>query len=316
VSGAGATRPRISIITVNYETSDMVARLAASLAEQDIPHEFIIVDNPSAAHDIENIRGIADARIVESPENVGYGMGLNSGARFATGDHIGILNPDAAVPPGQLRAWVEVLERENAAGRRIGVLGPRLVNDNGTPQRSAYQFVNPLNYWAYHSILAGALKTFRKRVAMESGAPEAQLRRVGWVMGAAMLLPRDVWEAAGGFSPSYFMYAEDTDLCWRVSGKGWNVYYAPEVTFIHTQGEPAPEHRDRGMMMLFTSIRVFLRERYPPLKRGAVSTSVIADMLLRIAAFAPLAAIRPGDTLTRSRLRGAVRILRMFAGGQ
>lgn len=307
--------PLVTAVIVNYESSDMVKRCVESLEHQEVPHEVIVVDNPSPENDAERLEGLK-ARIIHSRENVGYGCGNNLGAAAGSGAYVCVLNPDTLLAPGILDAWVGVHERETRAGRRIGLLAPRLLNDNGSVQRSVYDFVNPLNYWMYHSIAAGALKALRKSVRIS--APENQasgVEAVDWVMGAALLVPREAWNAVGGFGENYFLYAEDTDLCRRLRDAGWEVCYAPEVSIVHTQGDPAPDKRAARIVRLFDGIRRFTKQHYSPVRRFGIDSCIVLDMLLRIAMFAPLLVLRPNDPLARSRVNGARQVLRDMWNG-
>lgn len=305
---------KVAVIVVNYETSQMVRRLLASLSSQRIAHETVVVDNPSPARDADNLEGCS-ARLLRLEENLGYGQANNAGAALTSAPYVCVLNPDTVVPDQALEHWVEVFEREQARGRHIGLLAPRLLNDNGTPQRSIYQFVNPINYWLYHSILAGAIKQARKRLRLgsqEAGA-SPQVKKVDWVMGAAMLIPRSVWQEISGFGENYFLYAEDTDLCWRLHKAGYEVCFTAEVSIIHTQGEPSPERRGAGAKRLFAGILTFLEQHYRAPRRLGVKLAVMADMALRLAIFTPLAILRPKSVLTKNRLKAAWEILGMYA---
>lgn len=326
--------PLVAIVIVNYETSAMVRRCVESLARQTQPHTVVIVDNPSPARDADNLTDLVTAdgerspststvSLIRAPENLGYGRGCNLGLAGASAPYLCILNPDTALPPGALQAWLEAMreaEASSAGKPPVGLLAPRLLNDNGTPQRSTYQFQNALNYWLYHSLFAGILKTLRKRVGHPGSGPTNRERdasghschEVDWVMGAAMLLPREAWERIGGFSEDYFLYAEDTDLCWRLRQAGYRVLFAPTVSINHTQGEPSPERRGQNLVRLFRGLHTFIHLNYGFWKRNGVRLAVITDMLIRIALYAPLSLLRPGHTLTRTRLQGSLEVLRMY----
>jgi GT2 family glycosyltransferase len=303
--------PEVSIIIVNYETSGMVRRCVKSLAEEPVSHEIIVVDNPSPADDARNLEGLP-VRVVRNAVNLGYGLGCNAGAAVARGRLICVLNPDTVIPKGALGSWVASLDACLASNPRTGLLAPRLVNENGTVQRSTYQFVNAANYWLYHSILAGILKRLRKTFRLPDAPDGRGVRRSDWVMGAAMLLPRAAWQAVGGFSDRYFLYSEDADLCRRLWDAGWEVLFDPGVTLIHTQGEASAETRDRAVQRFFKGLSMFLHTHYGPVRRRSVEVAVILDMLLRVAVLLPIVALRPSVLIMRKRLRGYVAVLRMY----
>jgi GT2 family glycosyltransferase len=308
-------KPVVSVISVSYGSSAAVRGCVASLAAQDVPAEVIVVDNASPGNDADNLRDLP-VTLLRNPDNVGYGLGNNVGARGARGEFVCVLNPDIVLPPGALDAWVAAARREMAAGAPLGCIAPLLVTRNGSPQKSAYGFVNPVNYWAHHSIAAGALKALRKGAAVRGPARAADhaTRRVGWVMGAAMLFPRAAWDAVGGFSPEYFLYAEDTDICRRLWSAGFAVLFAPSVRVVHALGEGAAQRRDVAVVRLFTGILTFLRLHYSPARAGAVRACVVADMILRLALFAPHAALT-GNARSAERVKGYREVLRMALRG-
>lgn len=328
------TEPVITFVVVNYDTGAMVRRCVESFAGQSTPWRMVVVDNPTpAGHDpsLDGLPALAGTNghveIRRAPENQGYGRACNLGLSDVATPYVGVLNPDTALPPGALDRWMAAIAREMnhglAAGRRpVGLLAPTLLNDNGTAQRSVYRFQNGLNYWAYHSLLAGLLKTLKKRpgsppsAGQPAGAgggfrPGAAVE-IEWAMGAAYLLPADAWRAVAGFDPDYFLYAEDTDLCWRLRAAGYRVMHAPDVAIVHTQGEPSAARRGDSMIRLFAGLKLFTSKRLPPARRLGLRAAVLLDMLIRFALFAPLVLVRPGDTLTRSRLRGALTVLGMY----
>src|SRR5690606_10644149 len=154
--------PIVSIVIVNYETSAYVRRCIDSLSATTLPHEIIVVDNPSPAADLNNLpTDLPNVRIIASSENVGFGLGCNLGASPAHPDsqYIAILNPDTAVPAGQLQRWID---SHRAACPNGGIHGPALHNENGTIQRSSYRFPNGLSYWLTHSLLAGFIINLKK----------------------------------------------------------------------------------------------------------------------------------------------------------
>lgn len=332
----------VTICIVNYETSPYVRRCIESLREQDYPWEAVIVDNPSAAQDYRNLPDDPpQVRVIRSAENMGYGLGCNAGADAASPDSrfVCILNPDTAVPKGELRRWVESYRRHCRTG---GILGPALHNDNGAVQRSSYAFYNAANYWITHSLLAGFLINLKKgsltggrgrgftdaqtpQVLKRDNAkrligdeetlkPQPSAEATGWLMGAALLLDRATWDKLEGFSDKYFLYSEDTDLCWRCHQLGLPVFYDTSVHIFHSQGDPAAgSARENGIFRLFDGMKRFVDENYTGLRKAGMYFSVIADMILRLAIMMPLKLVRKNDEMLNSRVRGYQRVLMQWA---
>lgn len=302
---------QVTIVIVNYETSAHVRPCVESLRRQSQPHEIVVVDNASEAEDWRNLT--ADSmRLIRSPENLGYGRACNLGAQAASeqSKFICILNPDTQVPEAMLARWVEAHRQHLPGG---GILGPRLLNENGVAQRSAYRLPGFWSYWPNHSMFAGLLKGWKKRRPAAASAGGVTVpQQVGWIMGAAMLVDRATWNALGGFSDSYFLYAEDMDLCYRCHKLLRPVIYAPAICVIHTQGDPPPEKRHIALVRLFTGIKIFIEHHYSAGKRFRVKLAVILDMLLRLAVLGWAIILHPRKVLLKNRLRGVIEVIKLF----
>lgn len=305
--------PSVTIVIVNYETSDYVRRCVASLAEQDYPHEVIVVDNPSSAEDWRSIpkEGV---RLLRNSRNLGYGLACNTGAAAAAPESgfICILNPDTVLPPGQLRDWVTSFD-QYCAPLGGGLLAPALINENGSRQKSDYHFPSFISYWTHSSILAGLLKAALKKFGKERKQRQINVRQVDWVMGAALLIDKDTWRAVDGFCDRYFMYAEDTDLCYRIHQVGLPVIQDSSVEVIHTQGEPAPEVRHIGLVRLFRGLKIFIHTHYGFVRRSLVKLAVLLDMAIRLPMLSA-AFLLKRRLIDRNRVRGCLEVIRLYLG--
>lgn len=308
------TVPEISVVIVNYETSYYVNRLIDSLKYQDVPVEVIVVDNYSERDDWRNIDR-SNVFLIRNDTNVGYGRACNIGVRHARAGLICILNPDTVLQKNSLALWLESYRQLQQSGRKVGVLAPLLVNENGTIQRSTYRFPGPVSYWLYHSLLGGALKRLRKNYRIPSmccrhGGP----RSVPWVMGSAMLIPRNAWETVGGFSDEYFLYAEDMDLCYRLRLASFDIVQDPRIKVLHTQGDPSPEKRVEAIKRFFSGLETFLCLHYPLLKRSSVRLSIILDLTLRTILLAAcfVAFSKAAKPMNRARLTAYRQLLAWF----
>jgi len=302
--------PDVSVIIVNYETSRVVRRCVESLRAQELRIQIIVVDNPGPTDDWRNLQDLG-VELVRNKENVGYGLGCNAGAALARAPLICILNPDTFLPTGALRTWVEALQKLQEQGLRPGVVAPLLLNENGVPQRSCYRFPGPLTYWLYHSMFAGLVKKLRKQHGVAGKASRVQgPRRVDWVMGSAMLIPREAWDGVGGFSADYFLYAEDTDLCFRLRKKGYEIICEPRVAIYHSQGDPAPENRGLAIERFFAGLDTFLRLNYPRRKQIMTRISIVSELSLRLGVLGLATLLRGQSALSTARIGAYRRVLR------
>jgi N-acetylglucosaminyl-diphospho-decaprenol L-rhamnosyltransferase len=228
----------ISAVVVNYNAEPFLVSCVASLRDQGIT-ELVVVDNGS----VDNSRtalAAADpeARWLTSGRNVGYGAAANLGARHCACRYLLVCNPDVDLRPGAIAG----LRRALDADERLGIVGPRLVNADGTLYPSVRSFpslVDAVGHGALGLVWPG--NPFSRRYQLLDW-DHSLARRVDWVSGAFFLVRREAWDALGGFDPSYFMYLEDVDLCWRAGRAGWGVGYHPEAEVLHVQGVSADQH--------------------------------------------------------------------------
>lgn len=226
---------RLSILIVNWNVRDLLAECLRSVQRETHldDAEVIVVDNASTDGSVELLRTeFPWVRLVCSTHNLGFAQGNNSGWRFCHGRFRVLLNPDTVVMDRALDRLVDWLE----ARPRAAVAGCRLLNSDGTLQRWTGGARPTLANVATHAL-------FLDRILPGWMRPEPLFllrdittdRRVEWVSGACLVVRT---EAIAGplFNDDYFMYAEDVDLCERLSGAGWQIWYTPCGTVVHHHG--------------------------------------------------------------------------------
>ncbi|MDO8210009.1 glycosyltransferase family 2 protein [Conexibacter sp. CPCC 206217] len=208
--------PDVSAIIVSYaDPAATRATIESLLAQQLAPLEVVVVDNhpdaPLAALLGELPAGV---RLLEPVGNAGYVRACNRAAAQARGSWVWFLNPDATADPQCLRELCAAGEPDDVAvvGAQVLLPGWERVNAGD----------NPIH-------LTGLCWSGRFEEAREHGAP----RDVAAVSGAALMVRRSAFETLGGFEPSYFMYQDDTDICWRARLAGWRVRFVPEAVVEH-----------------------------------------------------------------------------------
>ncbi len=229
----------VAAVVVNYNARDHLRRCLASLSAEGVS-PVVVVDNGSTDGSRLVVEA-AGAHWVESGGNVGYGRAANRGAsdgRVGGAGYLLICNPDLDVKPGCVGILLEAL----AADPSVGIVGPRLSNPDGSLYPSARTFpdlVDAMGHGLLGMVAPGNPFTRRYRLLDWDHREQAA---VDWVSGACFLIRREAWDAVGGFDPSYFMYMEDVDLCWRLGRAGWGVSYQPAAEVVHTQGVSADQH--------------------------------------------------------------------------
>lgn len=230
--------PKVSIVIVTYDARIYLERCLESIANHaGVDAETILVDNGSTDGTVDWVRGAhPETRIIELERNLGLAA-RRDGIRAARGELIMFLDSDAALTAGALPRMVEALDRNPG----WGLIGPRLVHDDGTLQLSCRRFP-PL-------LLPLMGRPPFDRLFKRSGAlrhhwmaddDHDRTRPVIWVMGACQLFRASLARKAGPF-PDYFIGQDDTDWCLRIRDAGGEIVYFPDATVIHTY-----RHLSRG----------------------------------------------------------------------
>ncbi len=240
--------PRVDAVIVAYNSAPTLAGCVGPLqASGDV--RVIVVDNASP-DDTEAALAGFDVAVVHAGSNRGFAAGSNIGIATGSAPYVLLLNPDARLEPGDLRALTDVLDRDAS----VGIVAPRILEDDGEVALSQRRFPRRRSTFAQalflHRIWPRAPWTdelIRDPGAYEqAGSPE-------WVSGACMLMRREVVERLGGLDESFFLYCEDIDLCARTREAGYDVRYEPAATAHHVGGASAPREQ---LMAIYARGRV------------------------------------------------------------
>jgi GT2 family glycosyltransferase len=193
----------------------------------------VVVDHGSTDGTLDLVRDrFPEVRVIEQ-ENKGMGGGNNAGMRAARGRYSFLLNSDAWVEGDGLDALVAFADAHPEAA----VVGPKLLNTDGTLQRSArgeptlwrlateYLFIRKL---APHTRLLNPL--YRGDFAHD------RAEEVDWLFGAALLVRREAADAVGLFDEDFFMFSEEVDWMTRFRRAGWKVLFFPGAEVVHVGG--------------------------------------------------------------------------------
>ncbi len=220
---------RVAAVVVTYDALPWIEQCLDSLAGV----ETVVVDNGSSDGTVAFVRErYPEVRVVES-ENRGLGAGWNLGIRETSSAYVLLLNADAWLADGALERLVDF-----ADGRpRAAVIGPRLLNPDGTLQRSVRGYPTiwrlATEYLFLRKLAPGssALNAF-----YAGGFAHDEVREVEVVMGACMLVRRAAIEQVGECDEDYFLFSEETDWCFRFHEAGWEVVFFPGAECFHVRG--------------------------------------------------------------------------------
>lgn len=244
----------LSITICSWNTQTDLRACLQSLREcRDEAHfEVVVVDN--ASHD-----GSPDMVAAEFPEfrllrqsvNLGFTGGHNLALRERRGHHAALLNSDTVVHPGAIRALMAYWEQHPEAG----ILGPKLLNPDGSLQYSCRRFPNPVAA-AFRNTVLGRLFPHHGSVRdyLMQDWDHNDIRTVDWVSGAALFIRAEVIEKIGVLDDTFFMYCEDVDLCKRTWDAGYEVVYLPESVITHAIGTSSSQVADKMIVRFHRSM--------------------------------------------------------------
>ena len=288
--------PDVSLLIVSHNTCDLLdACLASIQGETRGACEIIVVDNASSDGSAAMVRRrYPDVMLIENQHNAGFAAANNQAAHAARGRFLLLLNPDTLVLDGAIDRLAAFMD----ADPDTGICGPRVLNREGRIAQSCYRFPTlggslrlPLGYTPVRWLLRRS-KGRRYDLATERPQP------VEAVQGCALAIRAALWRHLGGMDETFFLYGEDTDLCYRTWQAGQRVTYLPYACIVHFGGASAEA---AGATMLGDKIgEPFLRSRYHFLAktRGRWAAglfqvlSVLAGLNLLLAAGFPFAAGR------------------------
>jgi N-acetylglucosaminyl-diphospho-decaprenol L-rhamnosyltransferase len=227
----GRVPPGVSLIVVSHNTR---VHLERCLSELGSAHEVIVVDTGSTdgSQDLVADR-FPHARLLLLADNPGYGGALNAGIDLASGRHLVLMNADTWPLVQAVERLVEFAEGEPSAG----VVGPRLLNPDQTLQPTVRGFPTLWRLATEYLFLRWLAPRSRALNAFYgSGFDHRSRREADFVVGAVMLVRRQLLDEIGGFDTSFFMFNEEVDLCYRARRAGWSVIFWPGAEFVHTGG--------------------------------------------------------------------------------
>lgn len=254
-----ASPETLDVIIVNYNSGALLRQSVDSvLASWGIQVRCVIVDNASVDDSLafaDELAGSSDSLlVVRNSQNLGFATAVNQGVAAGTGDWFLLLNPDAVLAPEGL---ANLLEQARMMPQ-VGVLGPLIVNDDGSEQRGCRRDLpTPVD------ALIQALQLHRLHASLDFNHTKRALPvtsvPVPAISGACMLVRRKAHEQIGGFDEGFFLHFEDLDYCARLQQAGWQVVFVPSVRLVHAQGGCSQQNPARisaykaaGMRRYFT----------------------------------------------------------------
>ena len=227
----------LSICVLTHSQPELLPKCVAScfseIEKAGISGEVIVIDNASTDGSPQGVaQRFPRVRILRNEKNLGFSAANNRAIRASTGRYILILNDDAILQEGSLQLLLQKLESDT----RIGAVGPRLLNPDGSLQfgftnrrfpnlRGVFCPLLHMERLLEKNHLTRDWFTLNKDLTHSAEAQQ--------LAGACLLLRRNALESINGFDEGFYFIFEDTDLCYRLIKAGWKNFYVSEADVIH-----------------------------------------------------------------------------------
>jgi len=244
----------LSIIILNYKTNGLVKQCVKNIivATANLDYEIIVVDNDSQDGIQQMLKeNFPQVKFIQTGSNLGFAAGNNTGIKEAQGKYLMILNPDVTVLDGSIEKMIKFMEANPA----VGLVGPKLINPNGSYQISCRTFTKTKHIILLRTPLgklASAKQCLDKHLMVDFD--RLTNKEVDWLHGACLLARKSAVNEIGMFDERYFMYVEDIDWCRRFWLANYKVYYLADAQMVHLL-EKASDHGSWNFWKLNKSTR-------------------------------------------------------------
>lgn len=237
-------RHALAVTIINYKTAEMTLDCVRSvLAAQDgLDLHVVVIDNRSDDGSVEQIEAwitrqdpAVPVTLLRSPTNSGFSGGHNQGFAAVPADWYFVLNSDAIVRPGALRALMEAAQE---APPETGLLSPLIEYEDGTLQNTCFRAPGPLSEFMRVAASAPVTALFRHRNVVLG--PDPATSDIEWVTFAAVLLRAEMIDRIGPMDSGYFMYFEDAEYGCRARRAGWGIAQVRAARVLHLRGKSSP----------------------------------------------------------------------------
>ena len=233
----------LSIIIVSWNVSSLLKKCLTSIYKytHDLDFEIWVVDNASADGTLAMLkRFFPQVKLIVNQKNLGFAKANNQAIRQAHGQYVLLLNPDTELIDNSLAKLVAFAAEQP----RPCLVGPRLLNSDLSLQPSVRRFPK---FWDQFFILLKIhnffpnLKPFKKYYMFDFNYQ--QVSQVEQLMGAALLIPRQLLQSVGLLDERFWLLFEEVDFCQRVHAAGYQIYFYPGAQIVHHKGQSFARQR-------------------------------------------------------------------------
>ncbi len=251
----------IDIVIVNYKSTDYLLKCLKSVYDsiRDIPVRIFVYDNYSR-NGVDRVTiAFPNVNLTKNKFNMGFTKAVNKGIKQGTAPYVLLLNPDTIIKDGFFESTLQYLENNPD----IGIVGPKILNTDGSLQGSARAFPKPwMALFGRNSLLTKWFPNNRisRKSILSTGSDGITPMFADWVSGACMLTRRKAIDDVGLVDEQFFMYWEDVDLCKRMWDHEWKVAYFPKASVVHHVGGSSKKRPLRSIIEFHKSSYKIIRK--------------------------------------------------------
>jgi GT2 family glycosyltransferase len=252
----------LTIGIVNYNTKKDLKKCLKSILKNppDCSYQIIIVDNNSKDGSRKFLKEIKNKNItyILNKKNMGFGKACNQIAAYANNYYILFLNPDVEVTKDSINGLIDFLQKHN----QTGVVTGKLLFPDKSFQLSCRQFPTIFR------VLFGR-ESFLRRISPNNSISRQYLMTdlnydkiqfPDWIRGAVMLFKSSLFKKIGGFDERFFLFFEDTDICFYLRKRGYKIAYFPEAVFYHKLGSSTSKEKLKTKIVHNISMFYYIRK--------------------------------------------------------
>ncbi|MBI5207165.1 MAG: glycosyltransferase family 2 protein [Candidatus Firestonebacteria bacterium] len=271
----------LSIVIVSFNTMDILRDCLKSIYKdtEGIDFEIIVSDNNSTDGTLEMIEiEFPEVILIKNSSNIGFSSANNIGFKITKGRYVLALNPDTIVLNNASVEMIKFMDKHPESG----ACGCKLLNADKTLQPSWENFPTIFSEIFYGTPLN---KIFKHDKRINRG----NFYEVDWIMGAFMMIRKEVIEKTGGFDEDYNpAYSEEVDLCYRIKKSGWKIYYYPVPEIIHLRGQITKKRPIWSFLLLHRNKYIFFKKHYGNIYANIYRIArIIICFILTISLFLP-----------------------------
>ena len=272
----------LSVILVNYNGGSMIIDAIRSVIDTTVGMDIqiIVADNASSDGSLIAIKDSFGDRVlvVEMGRNAGFAAANNAGIRKASSDFILFLNPDTIVLEGAIQSMLDYLHTHPEAGACGGNLYSRMMQ----PQFS-YWTLLPGARMEWNGLFSDIFLHRKHKGSYEHNFT-GQSKEVAYVMGADLMVRKAVIDQVGMMDEDFFLFYEETELCYRIRKAGYRIVNVPDARIIHLEGETIDAMGVRREQMM-RSRAIYLRKCCSLMERITANTILTISCMVRLVWF-------------------------------